>query len=287
MLFSYALLFFLFTTFATAAPTMMLQKRSPYDLEDNTNFLVANGGEWTRDKSKPTQGSQVNTIKWLTKSLTYQDYGYKPNELYVEIKETEHWVAQLRPNEKPGNDLLGTWEREKTGSKIEILQYNDYPEWFRFKVLEEGTTEKEEGPNGLEVLANHVDFLTAAGGVWVGSQGEKIIYKPSNHRQNIEGDMITFRKDSNRYGFKILTSSYTIKDGSTTSLKPWGYSSGRDHAEDEVVLYSTTRWKRQKTGSEIEIQVVKEPPWAHRYYFKIINKGTLEDKSNGKVKSLP
>lgn len=168
MLFSYALLFFLFTTFATAAPTMMLQKRSPYDLEDNTNFLVANGGEWTRDKSvsrldiifwllltyvteadgnidifyshlhlshPSQQGSQVNTIKWLTKSLTYQDYGYKPNELYVEIKETEHWVAQLRPNEKPGNDLLGTWEREKTVSisRLEGIDFS-YTQRISYRV---------------------------------------------------------------------------------------------------------------------------------------------------------
>jgi hypothetical protein len=48
MLFSYALFFFLFTTFAAAAPTMALQKRWTTHIVRNLDFLVANDGVWTR-----------------------------------------------------------------------------------------------------------------------------------------------------------------------------------------------------------------------------------------------
>ena len=51
MLSPYALLFFLFTTFAAAVPTMMLQKRFSFDLKMNKDFLAANGGVWTRVES--------------------------------------------------------------------------------------------------------------------------------------------------------------------------------------------------------------------------------------------
>ena len=67
MLFPYALLFFLFTTFAAAAPTMMLQKRGPDEFTTNKNrdFLMAKGGVWTRVESV----SRLYLIFWLF--LTY------------------------------------------------------------------------------------------------------------------------------------------------------------------------------------------------------------------------
>jgi len=119
MLFSYALLLFLFTTFVAAAPTTMLHKRSEYDITTNKDFLVADGGMWTRDKSvsrlylifqysyvfltymtgvggnidilysqhlshPSQQHSSVDEIKWLIKSHISM-YGDKIRDLYVTV----------------------------------------------------------------------------------------------------------------------------------------------------------------------------------------------------------
>ena len=42
---------------------------------------------------------------------------------------------------------------------------------FDLKVLNAGNYDKEKGSDGFELLANSVDFLTAAGGMWVGIKG--------------------------------------------------------------------------------------------------------------------
>ena len=61
MLLPYALLFFLFTTFVAAVPTMMLQKRFSFDFIMNKEFLAANDGAWTRVESV----SRLYLIFWI------------------------------------------------------------------------------------------------------------------------------------------------------------------------------------------------------------------------------
>ena len=42
---------------------------------------------------------------------------------------------------------------------------------FELTVLNAGNYDKEKGSDGFELLANSVDFLTDAGGMWVGIEG--------------------------------------------------------------------------------------------------------------------
>lgn len=58
-------------------------------------------------------------------------------------------------------------------SEIKISKDTPDDGFFNFQVLQEGTWEREKGPDGtdFEVFASHMDFLTAAGGVWADTKG--------------------------------------------------------------------------------------------------------------------
>ncbi|KAF8346196.1 hypothetical protein F5887DRAFT_125690 [Amanita rubescens] len=253
MLFSYALLFFLFTTFVAAAPTTMLQKRSDYDITTNKDFLVANDAVWTRDKSESKQHSSVDKIKWLIKEEKSM-YGAL-RYLYVKVgpEGTEHKIDNtVTADKKPGSDLIGTWERTGTvslsrleridviytvdlvkGSKIKMSKVarHGYDE-IDFKVLVEGEWErgKVKGLSaGWEVFEEHMPFLTAAGGVWDGAGGEKII----------------FSETLDPYNLKKLTSEYITKSEPSTPFVRWHDAEGRGPPE---TVKSGTQWERKKNG---------------------------------------
>jgi hypothetical protein len=64
--------------------------------------------------SHPLQEISPDTIKWLISTST-TDTGNKM-DLYVQVGKdgTKYAAEQIRHDKKPGNDLLGTWERTGT-----------------------------------------------------------------------------------------------------------------------------------------------------------------------------
>ncbi|KAF8345797.1 hypothetical protein F5887DRAFT_156247 [Amanita rubescens] len=130
MLFSCALLFFLFTTFVAAAPTTKLQKRESglEHFEKNIDFLAAAGGEWdvvSHDESLRTFKPPFGLIAKLTFTVNHNSRMPDGKDLMVKVHyprgppatgDATRWARF-----DPSLPISGTWERKATGSKIKIF----------------------------------------------------------------------------------------------------------------------------------------------------------------------
>ncbi|KAF8330109.1 hypothetical protein F5887DRAFT_1002135 [Amanita rubescens] len=237
MLFSYALLFFLYNGF--------------WDFSPHKVFLAAGGGEWTRPQNL------INKIKWLIKDAKTEHGSFQ--QLCVEIGGTTiDNVHSLTVDKKPGSDLVGTWERRGTGSRIKISKIKVYgQDNFDFDVLSEGNVNAREGglpEPGLKDFQFNIELLTAKGGVWA--------------------EQLTFSEmpDPNRNFLSRNVLAVEYSPGGTRSglsKLPWG-----DVNPAHTRLSGT--WEQKATASKIEIveRTVKRG-LNHResypeYFFKII-----------------